>query len=109
MRPTRYGMLGAAVALATSVLAPDALAYCRTTTCDPNNPKHQCEIDAKKCVQTGFPLFWRGRCISFGIDHQGSPLRKITRDQAVAVISQAYREWINQDCVDNEPEAQTPS
>jgi hypothetical protein len=102
-------MLGAAVALATALLAPDAHAYCRTTTCDPNNPKHKCEIDSKKCVQTGFPLFWRGRCISFGVDSEGSPLRKISRSEALATISQSYRAWINQDCDPAEPDVQAPS
>ena len=59
-----------AVGAAVAGAAPPVHAFCRTTTCDANKAKEQC-VKEGGCIVTGLPLFWAGRCISFGVDHEG--------------------------------------
>ena len=49
-------------------------------------------------MTTGKPLFWRGSCISFGVDHEGSPKNGISHDLAVSTIADAYLSWTSADC-----------
>jgi hypothetical protein len=86
-----------AVGAVVAGAAPPVHAYCRTTTCDANKPEENC-VRESGCIITGLPLFWAGRCISFGVGHDGSPKRGIDYDTAVAVISEGYLAWQNADC-----------
>jgi hypothetical protein len=100
MRPEAH--IGWAV-LALCLLAPvSAQAYCRTTTCDPRNPEQNCFPDATGCIQEGLPLIWPERCIHFGTQKDGSPLRGISYARANEVIQQAYRQWFSVDCGDGQ-------
>ena len=93
----------AAAGMLLSASSP-SLAFCRTTTCDPL--KETCPLDAADCMTAGKPLFWRGRCISFGVDHQGSPKHGISHALARDTIVDAYRTWMNADCGSGPPSLQ---
>jgi hypothetical protein len=86
----------AALAGALSLsFARDSSAYCRATTCD---PKHEtCKVEAG-CIVDGAPLHWDSRCLSFGVQKDGSPLRHITYAVADEVIRSAFGQWMRADC-----------
>ena len=89
---------------AVSASSARAGAWCRTTTCDPTSEKQQCMLEpGTGCMITGMPLYWRGRCISFGVDHRGSPKRGIDHETARTVIWSAYRSWLDTDCAGQPP------
>jgi len=77
-------------------IAWNASAFCRTTTC--NELEENCVTDQMGCMTAGHPLFWRGRCMSFGVDQRGSPKRGISFEAALASITQAYVPWTTADC-----------
>jgi MYXO-CTERM domain-containing protein len=97
--------MGVALAFALSlVVARDALAYCVATTCD---PKHeQCATRPDGCVVDGAPLHWESRCLSFGVQKDGSPRREITYQSADEIIRTAFRQWMNADCPGGHPSFQ---
>jgi hypothetical protein len=75
--------------------ARDSRAYCRATTCD---PKHEtCKVEAG-CVVDGAALHWDSRCLSFGVQKDGSPLRHISYKVADDVIRSAFGQWMRADC-----------
>jgi MYXO-CTERM domain-containing protein len=75
--------------------ARDVSAYCRATTCD---PKHEtCKVEGG-CVVDGAPLHWDTRCLSFGAQKDGSPLRHITYKVADEIIRSAFGQWMQADC-----------
>jgi hypothetical protein len=76
--------------------APGAAAFCRTMTCD--TKEQTCAKDSKGCVTDGLPVYWPGRCVSFGVQKDGSPKRNISYEDAERVIHEAYRPWIAADC-----------
>lgn len=84
--------------LALLLAAPSAAAFCRTNTCDPDDPTQGCTTDANGCLQGGLPLRWGGMCVTFDIQEDASPLRDVTFDDASRVISDAYVTWMRADC-----------
>jgi hypothetical protein len=87
------GAFGAAL-----LFAPFASAYCRTTTCDPKDPEQSCLPNERGCIEEGLELIWPERCIHFGTQEDGSPLRGISYEAANQVIQEAFRQWISVDC-----------
>ena len=76
-------------------IARESSAYCHATTCD---PKHEtCRVQAG-CVIDGAPLHWESRCLSFGVQKDGSPLRHITYQVADDIIRSAFVQWMDADC-----------
>jgi hypothetical protein len=75
--------------------APSALAYCRTTTCEPR--KENCG-NLGGCPTKGRPLFWAGRCISFSVQRDASPLRGVDLEVAEDVIGAGFRAWTEASC-----------
>ena len=89
----------AALLVAVLLVAPRAAAYCRTTTCDFTDPLAECVPDEQPgCVTKGKPLYWPERCISFGVQQDGSPSRGIPYEEADRIIQQAFQQWISVDC-----------
>jgi hypothetical protein len=78
--------------------AGEAGAFCRSRTCDPANPKHECEKDANDCVTTGKKLFWATSCLTFDAQADGSSKRDIDADLLTAVMAQAFATWLRADC-----------
>jgi hypothetical protein len=86
----------AALAGALSCLvARDSLAFCRATTCD---PKHETCKQENGCVVDGAYLHWDSRCLSFGVQRGGSPLRHISFQVADSIIQGAFEQWMHADC-----------
>ncbi len=95
------GVLAAAWVSVGSVDA--ARAFCRTTSCDPNAPEPPCRYGDDGCLVGGLELYWRGRCVTFTVQEDGSPLRGISYDAARATISDAFRQWMFADCGGQRP------
>jgi hypothetical protein len=89
---------GLGVLSAAWLLAPSALAFCRTTTCDPNNPKEHCQLDANMCVTTGKPLGWRSSCVTIGVQQLGSPTNGFSYDEVAGVVERAFGTWMQANC-----------
>jgi hypothetical protein len=88
-----------AVVVAASVAhTSPAAAFCRTTTCDPGDPDQNCAPDDSGCVREGLPLYWPERCLSFGVQQDGSLKQGIDYQTANDVITEAYRQWMAVDC-----------
>jgi hypothetical protein len=91
---------------ATWLVAPGASAFCRTTTCDveadPMPP--EClpeERDRNLCSLKGAQLFWPGKCISFGVQKDGSKKLGIGWEATDAIVSEAFVAWtVRVDCGD---------
>jgi Matrixin len=98
----RAALLGLGVLVANLVIAPGASAFCRTTTCNPNNPKEGCEKDENDCVVSGKPLSWRSSCVTVGVHRAGAPLNGFSYDDVASIVEQAFGAWMAVDCGDNE-------
>ncbi len=85
------------VAVAVSLAAGSAAAFCRTTTCD-GDPRATCHVDAEGCATDGVPLYWPTRCLSFGVQQDGSSKRHISYDTFDAIVQIAFRQWLAVDC-----------
>jgi hypothetical protein len=90
--------LGLAALCATLSLSQQASAFCRTTTCDPNNPKEACEHDDNLCLTTGEPLQWRSSCVTVGVHELGSPALGFTFDDVAPIVERAFATWMEADC-----------
>jgi hypothetical protein len=55
-------------------------------------------MDKNGCLAGGKPLYWPGACVSFSVQKDGSPLRKISEKTAEQVISTAFGQWTGADC-----------
>lgn len=92
--------LGAGVVL---LAAQSASAFCRTTTCDPNDPEANCEIDEEKCVVSGLPLAWASSCVTVGVHEGGSPNNGLGYDDVASVVEQAFETWQRAACPGGHP------
>jgi Matrixin len=91
-------LTAALLAAAIQAVGAEARAFCRTTSaCNVIDPQQTC-VEDPQCTDGGAQLFWRGGCMSFGVDHEGSPKRGISFEAALATISQAYEAWTTADC-----------
>lgn len=91
----RQRALGAFVASSAFFVGSHALAYCRTTTCDPG--RESCEVDAN-CIVSGRPLSWPSSCVSFSVQEDGSSRHGISATKFEQVIDSAFATWLNADC-----------
>lgn len=82
--------------------AESASAFCRTTTCDPNNPKQKCVLDKELCETSGTPLGWRSSCVGVTVQQLGSPQRGFSYDDIAAVVEKAFGAWMHARC-DGQP------
>jgi Matrixin len=73
-------------------------AYCRTTTCDPDDPNQLCTRDVNGCLTSGLPLFWPDLCVTFAVEQTGSLKRGITFPEASRTIERAFQAWMSADC-----------
>jgi len=87
--------------LGALLLSHVAAAYCIATTCDPK--KQKCAVrepcEGKDCcVIEGEKLHWESRCLSFGVQENGSQLRHIPYGAADPIIRDAFGQWMKADC-----------
>ncbi len=102
-------MTGLRWALALSVgsgvltVASGTFAYCLTRTCDPK--AEHCDL-ADGCNMSGNVLFWASNVVSFDVQRDGSSktlpdgsrLQLISAEALDAVVTSAFRTWVNADC-----------
>jgi len=90
--------MGAALAL---LAAAEAHAYCRTTTCGPN--ECQAAPECAFCLNGGLPLYWPGGCASFSTQVAGSPLRGVSAATTGQLVENALAQWMGVDCGGQSP------
>lgn len=94
---------GLAVVLSIALAAPPAFGFCRTTTCDPADPKQHCKVDAMQCVTSGVPLSWRSSCVTVGVQGSGSPRNGLSYDEVAVVVERAFGTWMKAGCGSGAP------
>lgn len=80
-----------------------AAAFCRTTTCNPGDPKQSCEKDANGCLTSGKPLFWSDRCLTFSVSSAASPAQDLDYATVASAIEAGYATWIGVSCEGQAP------
>lgn len=90
--------LGVVSVAALMLGAGRASAFCRTTTCDPNNPKQNCVLDKQFCETSGTPLAWRSSCVGVTVQQMGSPQRGFSYDDIAGVVETAFGAWVHASC-----------
>ena len=89
--------LSAVLASALSVVvARDASAFCRLTTCDPNNPDDECRRNENGCVRDGVPIKWSELPIVYRFHRDVSG--KLDPSGARAAVRDAFEAWENVEC-----------
>lgn len=66
------------------------------TTCDAGGAP--CSADDRGCATTGKPLYWPSRCLSFGVQQDGSPKRHLSAQELDTAVSAAFEQWLGADC-----------
>jgi MYXO-CTERM domain-containing protein len=83
----------AALVLVTST--QQALAFCRTTTCDPS--KVDCNpAPGEECTSVGKGLFWPNRCVSYSLQQDAAPT--VPYDTFAEITRRAFQSWLAADC-----------
>jgi hypothetical protein len=87
------------------LVARGALAFCRTTTCDPSGSTapDACQYDDDGCATNGTPLAWPKACVAFSVNRLASPKLGIDLPTFDAVVSDSLFEWAHVDCGNGEP------
>jgi hypothetical protein len=83
----------------------NALAFCRTTTCDlvlgpGRQGPPECAQNTKldQCSTQGKPLHWPNGCLWFGTEASGSRKLGISSDALHAAVEKAFATWAGVDC-----------
>jgi hypothetical protein len=77
--------------------AEPAAAFCNATSCNAARGD-SCNVDAKGCVTTGARLSWPSRCVSFGVQQDGSAKRRISYEDFDAIVRKSFQQWLAVDC-----------
>jgi len=78
-----------------AALAPDASAFCRSTTCRTGASK-ECPTDQSGCATDGAKLFWASSCISYAVNELGT--QDLDPEESRAVIRKAFQAWSDVPC-----------
>ena len=97
LRGTLLLALEAGFVGAVLLAAGPAAAFCKATTCDAAR-SDSCATDANGCVTTGATLSWPTRCVSFGVQQDGSAKRGISYENFDAIVRKAIQQWLAVDC-----------
>ena len=73
-----------------------AHAFCRTTTCDPN--EEFCAMDAHGCVIDGLPVFWSEPCVTVWLPAEQEPLAGVDAATFAQLTQAAFARWSDVDC-----------
>jgi len=85
------------LALGMLAVAPDASAFCRSTTCRDTKAK-ACTLDAKTCPVDGAKLFWPTSCVGYAMNQLGTQQEDPTQTQDT--IRKSFEAWTNVACPD---------
>jgi hypothetical protein len=89
----RAASLIAQMTLAALLTSATASAYCRTTTV---SPPAGFTPTITTCWDQGDALFWKDKCIAFGVEASGS--KRATYDDVVTLATQAFQTWMDAAC-----------
>lgn len=82
-------------ALTLLASAGQALAFCRTTTCDPN--KVDCNpAPGEECTTIGKGLYWPNRCVGYSLQQDAAPT--VPFDTFAEITRRAFQSWLGADC-----------
>lgn len=86
----------AGVAALGAWLAPAAAhAYCRTTTCDPE--QQNCDPPAgSDCTTVGIPVYWPGMCVGYSLQKDASP--QVDFESFTRVTDLSFSAWTQVEC-----------
>lgn len=85
----------AALALLAGLLSPrSALGFCRTSVCDFGFLGTRCTPEREG--DCGVPLSWKGGCVGFSIQRDGSSV--LSADEAGELVSASFATWNAADC-----------
>ncbi len=90
MSPSRL-LLPTLAALTALFTAREAHAFCRSTTCTGD-----CPTDENGCKTTGEKLAWKGVCVGFSLQKDGS--EHIPIDVLRATVEDSFAAWADVDC-----------
>jgi hypothetical protein len=82
---------------AVLLMSVPAAAFCKATTCD-SVKGASCATDANGCPTTGAIVQWAGRCVSFGVQQDGSAKRGISYEKFDSIVRIALQQWLAVDC-----------
>ncbi|HNS95811.1 MAG TPA: matrixin family metalloprotease [Polyangiaceae bacterium] len=73
----------------------DALAYCRTTTCDPSSTN--CDPPpGQACTTIGKELIWPNRCVGYSLQRDADP--SVPFDTFARTTQRVFQSWLAADC-----------
>jgi hypothetical protein len=86
--------ISTALALVGALHSAEALAYCRTASCEGG-------VTGARCVPAlstdcGVPLFWKNPCVGFSMQEDASS--QVPLALATEIFEQAFQAWTNADC-----------
>jgi hypothetical protein len=83
------------VALGLLVLARDASAFCRSSTCRSSGGV-ECKTDADGCPASGAKLFWTSSCIGYAVNELGT--QDLDPADTRAIIRKTFQAWSEVPC-----------
>ncbi len=94
-RPARapFSALALPVALAVFSVAPEASAFCRSTTCTGDCPR-----DEEECKTTGKKLFWKTACVGYSVHEDGT--ENLPMKHVRPAIARSFGAWVDLECED---------
>jgi hypothetical protein len=94
------GLLAACALLGVVLTTRETRAFCRTMTCDPNDPNatDACQYTDVGCALNGFPLQWKPACLGFSAQQDGSERLGIGWNALNGLMGTAYFNWTHADC-----------
>lgn len=95
---------GLGFGLGLFVLAADADAGCRSTTCRAKKDK-ECPLDDDGCVTDGAKLFWPTRCLGFAMNRLGTQF--LDPDATLKIVEASFMAWNDVECPDGTTAAMT--
>jgi hypothetical protein len=90
--------LAATTAFTVLSFTPEALAFCRTHTCEFSNDISCPEDDLTGCFTGGVPVFWAESCFGFAVQRDGSVAEDISAEELEAIVDEGFRIWSAVDC-----------
>lgn len=86
--------------MAVTCCPPDALAFCRTTSCELGEQlrSKKCARDEHGCASEGHTLRWATPCLPYSVQLDGSPKTGLEADQVQALVQEAFTTWQSARC-----------
>lgn len=100
----RSSALAAGLWLLIVGVAPPALGFCRSTSCQLGEATRTqaggpaCTKDEEQCVNEGQPLHWGSPCLYYAVQNEGSPEQGLTAEEFSAAIADAFQAWSQVQC-----------